>query len=292
MSSSTRRRRARRHSTARSTAPSRRPWRAGWVRRRSTCGCLRAKIRDDVIATTAGAQRPFVSASLPGRVTALAPAPKGKVRAAASVRSRKPYYFDYVRTLADKTCIPTRDVRCKTESLTEAGGRVVTVQDDGKLHLWDAARKPPSALRSCRPVRGLATSRMSRQPRRLRLPNTTVSPWCRWVAAVLRTHRVEHDGGPQFLFATTGAQALAVYAYPSRCAFGFVDLGGFALLGKASWAARCTRADVAWSVRDPASDRFLVRATTMPRKEAHKGRAVADVVPFARGRLPHGRQRQ
>jgi Caspase domain len=231
---------------------------------------LAGKIRDDVIATTAGAQRPFVSASLPGRVTALAPAPKGKVRAAASVRSRKPYYFDYVRTLADKTCIPTRDVRCKTESLTKAGGRVVTVQDDGKLHLWDAAKEAA-----------------------VRIEILPASPWPRDIAHVasassvavaqydsitmvplggggLRTHRVEHDGGPQFLFATTGAQALAVYAYPSRCALGFVDLGSFALLGKASWAARCTRADVAWSVRDPASDLFLVRATTMPPKEAHK----------------------
>src|SRR5262249_37447279 len=77
---------------------------------------LAGKIRDDVIATTAGAQRPFVSASLPGRVTALAPVPKGKVRAAALARSRKPYYFDYVRTLDDKTCIPTSKVICKTQS--------------------------------------------------------------------------------------------------------------------------------------------------------------------------------
>ena len=230
---------------------------------------LAGKIRDDVIATTAGAQRPFVSASLPGRVTALAPAQKGKVRAAASVRTRKPYYFDYVRTLEDKTCVPTRDVRCRTESLTKAGGRIVTVEDNGKLHVWDAAKEAA-----------------------VRTEVLPASPWPRDIAHVasdssvavaqydsltmvplggggLQTRRVEHDGGPQFLFAA-GAPALAVYAYPGRCALGFVDLGSFALLGKASWATLCTRADVAWSVSDPGSDRFLVRATTMPPKEAHK----------------------
>lgn len=230
---------------------------------------LAGKIRDDVIATTAGAQRPFVSASLPGRVTALVPVPKGKVRAAASVRRTKPYYFDYVRTLADKTCIPTRDVTCKTESLTKAGGRVVTVGDDGKLHIWDAAKKAA-----------------------VRTEILPASPWPRDIAYVAstssvvvaqynsitmvplggggpQTRKIEHDGGPQFLFAA-GAPALAVYAYPQRCGLGFVDLGSFTLIGKTSWMPHCTRTDVAWTVRDPASDRFVVRATTVPPKEPHK----------------------
>jgi hypothetical protein len=109
---------------------------------------LAGKIRDDVIAATAGAQRPFVSASLPGKVMTLAPAPKGKVRAAASVRSRKPYYFDYVRTLRDSACIQTRTAKCETKSMMVASGRIVAIDDDEKLRIWDATGEAPPRAES------------------------------------------------------------------------------------------------------------------------------------------------
>ncbi len=230
---------------------------------------LAGKIRDDVIAATAGAQRPFVSASLPGKVTALAPAPKGKVRPAAPVRSRKPYYFDYVRTLRDPTCIPTREVMCKTESMIETAGRIVTVEDDGKLRIWDAAREtaarteilPPNGpwardVSFVAPASAIAVTHYD---------SITMVPLS---GGQRQTRRIEY-GSPQFLFAA-GTPPVAVYADPVRCGLGFVDLGSFAVTGKTSWKSVCMRADIAWSLPDPASDRFVVRATTLSQKEPYK----------------------
>jgi hypothetical protein len=57
--------------------------------------------------------------------------------------------------------------------------------------------------------------------------------------------------------------ALAAYDYPGWCRLGFVDLGSFTLTGKMSWEAGCFGGQAAWSIPDPASDRFAVRVATL-----------------------------
>ena len=233
---------------------------------------LAGKIRDDVIATTSGAQRPFVSASLPGQMTTLAPSAAGKIRAAAMVRSKKPYYFDYARTLRDSACVQTREVACKTKSMIEAAGRIVTVDDDLKLRVWDAA--------SDAPVRSESMPGHPVWPREVSFVASASAlsvTYHNWIAMVPlsgdmpASHTVEQSDNSQFLFAA-GAPALAVYAQPSRCAFGFVDLASFTLAGKTAWspATACMSTEIAWSFPDPASDRFVARATTVTRVEPYK----------------------
>jgi len=226
---------------------------------------LAGKIRDDVIAATAGAQRPFVSASLPGKVTTLTPAPTGKVRAAASVPTRRPYYFDYVRTLRDSACIQTRTVKCGTQSMLEAAGRIVTIDDDNKLRIWDTASEAA--------------------PRAESLPRSLLRPEVVFVASASalavahfsgitmvplsggpqETRTIEHYENPIFLLAA-GAPPIAAYAYAGRCVLGFVDLSSLTLAGKMPWEPQpCFKGEVAWGVADPASDRFVAQVTTLNR---------------------------
>ncbi len=100
---------------------------------------LAGRIRDDVVATTRGVQIPFVSASLSGEVTLMAPMTPGSVRDAAATRERASAYFEFVRQVSDPGCFQSSDVRCMTTwfHLTRTG-RLLTVMDDGKARLWDA----------------------------------------------------------------------------------------------------------------------------------------------------------
>jgi hypothetical protein len=232
---------------------------------------LAGKMRDDVIAATAGTQRPFVSASLSGQLTVLAPAAQGKVRTAASVRSRRPYYFDYVRTLRDPACVPTRDVKCKTESMVEAGGGIATLEDDGKLRVWDGTSDTPARTESLS-VRGFGPREVTFLASSAALAVTidatiTMVPLSGGVPV---THRVEHGDYPEFLMAA-GTPAVAVYAYRSRCGFGVVDVGSFTLAGKASWAPDCKGAETKWSLADPGSDRFVARVATAIKGHRNSG---------------------
>lgn len=223
---------------------------------------LAGKIRDDVIAATAGTQRPFVSASLPGQVTVLAPAPKGNVRAAASVRSKRPYYFDYVRTLRDNTCVPTRQVKCQTQSMAEAGERFATLEDDGKLNVWDAGSDAPVRTESVS-VRGFGPRDVTFLPSASALAVTVDSSimMVPLSGGAPVTQQLEHGDYPEFLFAA-GTPALAVYAYRSRCGFGVVDLGSLTLAGKVPWAPGCMGSETKWGLPDPGSDRFVARVIT------------------------------
>ena len=96
------------------------------------------RVRDDVIATTGAAQRPFVSASLSGDVTVLPLAPPGSVRAAVVTRERASAFFDFVRQVSDPDCFQTRDVECVTTwaHLTR-DGRLLTLMDDRTARVWD-----------------------------------------------------------------------------------------------------------------------------------------------------------
>ena len=231
---------------------------------------LAGKIRDDVIATTSGTQRPFVSASLPGQVTSLAPAGAGKVGPAASVRQRMPYYFDYVRTLRDKACVPTREVKCQTETMIEAGERLVTIEDDAKLRVWDDASDAAVRIESVpaspvwpRDVRFDASASalvVTVHGEIVTLPLNGGAP---------ESHTITHKFSPEFVLAA-GTPATGVYAYPERCTFGFVDFGGYTLTGTTQWAPACMRAQFQWSLIDPGSDRFAARVTTANRSEPHK----------------------
>ena len=235
---------------------------------------LAGKIRDDVIATTSGKQRPFVSASLSGQVISLAPAGAGKVGPAASVRQRTPYYFDYVRTLRDKACVPTREIKCQTEAMTEAAGQFVTIEDDAKLRIWDTASEAAARTESVS-VRGFGPRDVTFLASASALAvtidgNITMVPLS---GGAPQTHKVEHGNYPEFLFAA-GTPALAVYAYRSQCGFGGVDLGSFTLAGKTTWAPACMSAEIAWSLPDPASDRFVALVTTAIKKEPHGGKEL------------------
>jgi Caspase domain len=224
---------------------------------------LAGKIRDDVIASTAGAQRPFVSASLPGKVTPLAPASDGIIRDVAAVRRRKPYYFDFVRTLSNSACTPARTVKCETKSVMQAAGRLITIGDDEKLRLWDTKSESVSRTETLPPagpwghdVTFLASSStlvVTTHDSITMIPLGAGAP---------QTHTIEHYDNPQFLFVTK-APALAAYDYPGWCRLGFVDLGSFTLMGKMSWEAECFKGQAAWSITDPASDRFAVRVATI-----------------------------
>jgi Caspase domain len=226
---------------------------------------LAGKIRDDVIATTGGAQRPFVSASLPGKVTTLAPATEGKVRSAASVPNRRPYYFDYVRSLRDSACIQTRTVKCQTESMLEAAARIVTIDDDGKLRIWDTASEAAPRAESL--PRGLSRPDVAfvASASALAVAHHSSITMVPLSGGARETRTIEHYDNPIFLFAA-GAPAIAVYAYAGRCGLGFVDLSSLTLAGKMPWEPNpCFKGEVAWSVPGPASDRFVAQVTTLNR---------------------------
>jgi hypothetical protein len=230
---------------------------------------LAGKIRDDVIAATAGKQRPFISASLPGEVTVLAPAPKGNVTVTASTRRRRPYYFDYVRTLKDGACVPTRTAKCQTERMLSAGGRPVTLEDDNKLLIWSPGG---TSIARTVPASGLEHSDVIFVDTAAALvlakfSTISVIPF----EGEPRSATIEHADNPVFLFAA-GKPAVAVFAYPASttCKLGFVDLASLTISGKVSWVPECFQGKVAWTALDPASDRFAARVTTVNRKEPYK----------------------
>ncbi len=235
---------------------------------------LAGSIHDDVIAATAGAQRPFTSASLPGGVTTLAPAPRGLVRAAAAVRTRAPRNFDFVRTLRDTTCTPTGDMACHTDTMFLAAGNVVTIDQDSKLRVWDAAAgrvtradaAPSSAYLSRRGGYLPAVSKIA-----IGVGSTVAMIPLGAGTAVTRT--VEHNDNPDILF-TAGAPPVAIYAYPVHCGFGFVDLNTFARIGATRWAENCLEGEVAWTFPDPSSDRFVANVLTVNRREPYRVREL------------------
>lgn len=115
---------------------------------------LAGRIRDDVAATTNGRQRPFISASLSGAETVLAPAAPGRVHGATVARAGPSVFFDFVRAVKDESCFETTEVKCITKALFQRDNRLLVFGDDNKVRVWslDGARlertiTPPSYLR-------------------------------------------------------------------------------------------------------------------------------------------------
>jgi hypothetical protein len=231
---------------------------------------LAGKIRDDVIAATAGAQRPFVSASLPGQVTTLAAGLAGQIREAAKAQFRMPYYFDYVRTLRDSACKPGKKSKCQTETMVEADGRIITVDDDAMLRIWDTASEAVASTiaRPANPIWPVDVTFIE-------TASTYVITARGDIVTVpldgrpTETHTIEHKQTPEFLLAA-GAPAVAVYSYPKACQFAFVDLSSFALVGTTPWTTACMSAQIEWSLLDRASDRFAMRVATARMQPPYK----------------------
>lgn len=224
---------------------------------------LAGKIRDDVIAITAGAQRPFVSASLSGDVTVLAPAPAGAVRAASTERRRPALHFDYVRTLRDPSCVQTAEASCSTTDMIRFADGLATVEDDDTLRIWNVAT---GAVRRSESV----ASSGWRERSITHLPSAS--------ALLVTSHEsvkiipidhgsvtaksVEQYDNPVFLLAA-GAPPVAIYGN-GDCKIGFVDLPTQTFLGKLELEG-CLPREGAWAFDDPGSDRLVVRTTTPQR---------------------------
>lgn len=235
---------------------------------------LAGKIRDDVIATTAGAQRPFISASLPGEAVLLTPAPPGHVQGAATVRTRTPRTFEFVRRLNDPACVATGDVTCEVQVLGLAGDRPYTISDDHKLRIWNPAsgalvrsESVPSSQYSDRGVVFL----QDRSAIAVVQDSTIVLVPVGAGAVVRRT--LEHYDNPVYL-AVGGAPPTAVYAYPVSCALGFVDIGAFTVAPKAPWAAGCLEGELKWGFADERSEKFYARVVTVNRREPYNVDAI------------------
>jgi hypothetical protein len=134
-----------------------------------------------------------------------------------------------VRTLRDSACMPTRKSKCRTETMVEAGERIVTVDDDAQLRIWDAASEAVASTiaRPARPIWPLDVTFIE--------PVSTIAIAAhRHIVTVPLTggpseiRAVEHKETPEFLLAS-GAPAIAVYAYPKTCQFAFIDLSSFTL---------------------------------------------------------------
>ena len=227
---------------------------------------LAGKIRDDVIAATAGAQRPFVSASLPGKVTTLAPAPAGSIREAAKTPLRRPYYFDYVRALRAADCTPTTKAKCRTDNMLAAGGFVVTVDDDAKVRIWNETGQAIVSAVSVpsNPVWPLDVTFLEPTSQFVITHHRDIITVPASGAGQPETHSLEHHDSPEFL-AATATPPLVVYTYRMRCTLAFVDLASHTLAGITAWSDACMKANVEWMLpdTDPASERFALRVATM-----------------------------
>ncbi len=231
---------------------------------------LAGRIRDDVTATTGGKQRPFVSASLSGQETVLAPAPAGRVRGAATTRERPSAYFEFARRVSDPSCFQTRDVKCVTKwtSLSSAG--LVTLDDDGKLRVWAANG---AALQRAIPLANPNGRLWSEGPAFVASGEVefeaifspapvTVTPLDGRAPTV---GRLQHHGGTApVLREVRGASPRAVFSYPESCTLGIFDLRTFRAVGPDAKGARwipadapCGEGTVDWVFGDDASDRII-----------------------------------
>jgi hypothetical protein len=226
---------------------------------------LAGNIRDDVIAATAGAQRPFISASLPGGVTTLTPQHRGGIRNAATTRVRAPRNFDFVRTLRDRACVVTGDVACATETFFLPDNRPVTIDDDARMHIWDVAGervvRTDRVPRSQHEERGVAYERTASRIIVTQHEDIVAVPLGQGAAT---THRIEHGDNPAFLFEAGG---VATFAYPVGCALGFVDLSAFARTGRVAWSEGCIEGEAHWAFEDPSSSRFAASVLTIRHRQ-------------------------
>lgn len=231
---------------------------------------LAGRIRDDVIATTTGRQRPFVSASLPGDVTVLAPGAPGTVRGAATVRRRPSAYFEYVRTVRPDDCVQTVEVKCLTRQATLAESRLVTFEDDGRMRVWsiDGAARQRTETPQDYKERAFALGGGAVAFSGAELDMIGVNTELETIA--LATGRraqgvVSHWSDEPSLELVTRAPQMAVYSYDGDCRLGFVDLRTYKVVGEAVWAIplACGEGKVEWIFDDEKSDRVLASVSTL-----------------------------
>ncbi len=222
---------------------------------------LAGRIRDDVMATTGGQQRPFVSASLSGNATVLTPAPAGAVRGAATTRQRPSSYFEFVRTVRDPNCFQTSEVKCETKSFGLGGDRLYTLEDDARMRIWDAAGAAlqraetlPAYERRAFSAAGKAVIFSGAEEERIGVhtPMDVIALDGRRTSGT-----IDHGSDNPVLLTVTGTPPVAVFGY-DWCTIEMVDLRTFKVLGEVVWPPRCGGAiTVNWIFGDDTSDRLV-----------------------------------
>ncbi|MBL8552299.1 MAG: caspase family protein [Hyphomonadaceae bacterium] len=235
---------------------------ARWVREPNVdLRLLAGRVRDDVMATTNGRQRPFVSASLSGDVMAMAPMPAGRVRGAASVRERPSAVFDFVRRVRDENCFETRTVRCQTKAFgLIANNRLFTIEDDNKLRVWDRsganlqrAEAMPEYERRAVTRSGGAFMFAGETLQRIGVKTTLsfIGFDGRRTEGIL-----DHPETEPILLTGAGPPDVAVFTYRAECVLDFFDVRTFRSVGQAYWQPplRCGQGSVDWIFSDDRSD--------------------------------------
>lgn len=231
---------------------------------------LAGRIRDDVMATTKGQQRPFVSASLSGQVTALTPAPPGKIVGAATTPQRPAAYFEFVRAVRDDECFQTRDVKCETRNFWLRDDELYTLTDDDNLRAWDGMGK--KLIRTVPMPEGYERAAFDSADAAM-VTAAGDQPWggvntpVHLVPVDGRATRdgvVEHPASDPVLLRGLGQPAMAVFAYTNQCELAVVDLKRFAIGKYFYWEAPipcARRGKVHWVFEDDASERLVVQVS-------------------------------
>ena len=228
---------------------------------------LAGRIRDDVAATTAGRQRPFVSASLSGAETALAPTAPGRVSGATTARQGPSVFFDYVRTVKSADCFQTQTVKCETKGFALRNGRLITFEDDDKPRVWtlDGAAMqrtiavPGFVRRDYAEAAGAVVIVRDVEERIGVHTPVDLFP----INGGRRvTGDVDHSSTEPKLELVAGTPAVAVFSY-DECHLDFYDLTSFKMVGDAYWAPplQCGTGRVNWIFADQSSNRVIAGVT-------------------------------
>jgi len=222
---------------------------------------LAGRIRDNVLASTNGQQRPFVSASLTGEATVLAPVPAGRVRNAATTWQRPSSYFEFVRTIRDPACFQTSEVRYATKQFALGGDRMVTVEDDNKLRVWDATGATLLRTETLPAFEGSAFTFAGKAMMFSGAEKERIGVHTPMDVVPLNGRRtsgsIEHGSDEPVLQAVTGSPPVAIFSY-DWCTIGMFDLRTFKSIGEAYWPARCGGGiTVNWLFGERDSDRVI-----------------------------------
>ncbi len=202
---------------------------------------LAGRIRDDVSSTTAGRQRPFISASLSGAETVLSPAPAGQVRGATTARAGPSVFFDFTRTVKDDGCFQTTEVRCATKAFTLRNGRLISFGDDNKARVWtlDGATLQRTITPPDYDRRDYATSAgaivFASPVDEDRIGVHTQVDLFPVNGGRRTTGDVDHSATEPKLELVAGTPAVAVFSY-GECHLDFIDLQTFKMVGDSYWA--------------------------------------------------------
>lgn len=242
---------------------------ARWISEPNTdLRLLAGRIRDDVAATSGGRQRPFISASLPGATTVLAPARAGRIRGAAVARERPSVFFDFVRAVRDPDCFETREVKCHTKGFGLHEAFLYTFEDDKKMRVWRAdgagllrAIAPPEYERRAFAQSSGAMIFAGGVEERIGVHTPVEVIPLNGARRV--TGSLNHAGESPILENIAARPAVAIFSYQDSCHLNFFDLQTFRNLGEAYWAIplHCGDGKVAWMFADDGSDRVVAGVT-------------------------------